>query len=97
MAQMVFHVSSCWLCYDADHVTSNGGMIDELETIWKEVIMSNLRYYPNIFLKGLTETRKSLSQDSCVLAEIWTKYLPNASIEWYCYFTPPGTCFRLLI
>jgi hypothetical protein len=90
MTQIVFHVSSSWLCYDADYVTLSDRIIDESERIWKEVIMSNLRYYPNICLEGLMETKKNLSQDSCVLAEIWTKH--------YCYSTPPcTTCCHLLI
>lgn len=62
------------LCYDADYVTFSDGIIVELERIWKEVIISSFRYYHNIFLEGLMETRKNLNQDSCVLAEIWIKH-----------------------
>jgi hypothetical protein len=61
MAQIVFHVCSSWLCYDADYVTLSDGIIDELERMWKEMIMSNLRYYPNICLEGLMETRNMAS------------------------------------
>jgi hypothetical protein len=61
MTQIVFHVlSSSWLCYDA---ASNCGMIDELERMWTDVVLSDLKYYRNICLEGLMETTRNLSQD----------------------------------
>jgi hypothetical protein len=36
-------------------------MNDELERIWKEVVMA---YYPGIRLEGLRKTTKNLSQNS---------------------------------
>jgi hypothetical protein len=42
---------------------------DELERIWKEVVVPNLRYYPNICLEGLRKTTQNLSQDSWSLSQ----------------------------
>jgi hypothetical protein len=37
----------------SDCIASNDRMINtELERIWKEAVMVNLRYYPNTFLEG---------------------------------------------
>jgi hypothetical protein len=36
-------------------------MTDELEGIWKEVVVTYLSYYPGIFMEGLTRPTKDLS------------------------------------
>jgi hypothetical protein len=40
---------------------SDGGMIDELERIWKESIVTWTRYYISTCLEGLTKTVKNNS------------------------------------
>jgi hypothetical protein len=47
-----------------DYIASDGGMVDELERIWKEAVMTWLRYYPGIYLGELRRTMKDLSQKS---------------------------------
>jgi hypothetical protein len=39
-------------------------MSDELERIWKEAVVSLLRYYRGILLERLRKITKNLSQDS---------------------------------
>jgi hypothetical protein len=39
-------------------------MNDELERMWKEVILAYSRKYPRLFLEGLKKTRKYLNQDN---------------------------------
>jgi hypothetical protein len=39
-------------------------MNDELERIWKEAAVVDLRYYPGIFLEGLRNITRDLSLDS---------------------------------
>jgi hypothetical protein len=56
-------------------------MNDELEMIWKEVVMAQLRHYPGICLERLRKTTETLSQDNGVPAEIQTKYFLNVSKE----------------
>jgi hypothetical protein len=34
------------------------------ERIWEEAVISNLRYYPDMFLDGLRKTKKNQGQDS---------------------------------
>jgi hypothetical protein len=45
--------------------------------------MAKSRYYPGIYLEGLKETTKNISQDSLCPAEIRTDYIPDTSIERY--------------
>lgn len=35
---------------------------DELEKMWKKVVMANLQYYPRICLEGLGKTMKTLTK-----------------------------------
>jgi hypothetical protein len=49
-------------------------VIFELERIWKEIVVTQLRYYPSIYLEGLRKkAQNSLSWDSQC-----SPYLPQA-------------------
>jgi hypothetical protein len=37
---------------------------NELESMWRKVVMVNLRFYPGIWLVGLRKTMKNLSHDN---------------------------------
>jgi hypothetical protein len=39
-------------------------MCGELERMWKEAVVAQLRYYPGNCLEGLRKTTNDLSQDS---------------------------------
>jgi hypothetical protein len=56
-------------------------MSNELESIWKEVVMAKLRYCPAICLKGGKPVRISRVQ-----AKIQTKHLPHTSLK-HCPYT----------
>jgi hypothetical protein len=64
----------CMLFYDASNITSyiriasNDGMIDELERIWKEVVLTWLKCYCNISPEAVKGTTRNLSQDNLCLA-----------------------------
>jgi hypothetical protein len=47
-----------------DHVSVYDERADELQGIWKESVMVQLRYYPRIFQEGLRKSTKYLSHDS---------------------------------
>jgi hypothetical protein len=69
-------------------VVPKNGMIDELETIWKEVVVAYSIYYPGILLKFWKITTKSAVRTAGVSAEIRTDYLPNTNRERYRYASP---------
>jgi hypothetical protein len=41
-----------------------------------------LRYYPGIFLEGLSKTMKKLSKDSCSMGQGLNRNLPNMKQEY---------------
>ena len=43
-----------------DYVASGGGLIEQLERIWKEAFVACSRYYPGICLERLKKTRDRL-------------------------------------
>jgi hypothetical protein len=48
-----------WHCQYLHYIASKGRITDELERIWKEVVvMASVRYYPNICLKVLRKAIK---------------------------------------
>jgi hypothetical protein len=53
---------------------------DELESIWKEVVVAESRCYPGIFLEELRKTTKSLIHISRFLAEIRIQLFPSTSL-----------------
>jgi hypothetical protein len=58
-------------------------MNDDLERMWKEVLMSESRYYLGICLEGLRKTAKT---SASIQAEIHAVHLPNTSLDqcvWY--------------
>jgi hypothetical protein len=68
-------------------------MNNELERIWKEMIMAYSGYYPSICLQGLWKTTK-LSQDSWVLAKIQTECLLGITFTPTCLVAPFEVSFR---
>jgi hypothetical protein len=52
-------------------------MNDKLGRIWKEAVVAEVRYYPNIFQEGLRETSVETAD---IAAEIRTENIPNISI-----------------
>jgi hypothetical protein len=53
------------LFYDTSSIEiTQHQMIDELERLWKEIVMAYLRHYPGICLEGLRKKTKNLTQDS---------------------------------
>jgi hypothetical protein len=54
-------------------------MNDELERIWKEVVIARSKYYPDIFLKGSRKTMKNFCLDSKYPVEIRSGHLVNTS------------------
>jgi hypothetical protein len=52
---------------------------DELEKIWKEMVMTELRYYTGICMEGLRKTTKTLGITG-ILARNGTEDSPNTSI-----------------
>jgi hypothetical protein len=56
-------------------------MKDRLERIWKEVVMDRPRYYPGIFLEGLSHETSGRTAD--VQGEIRTWHLSNMNVEPY--------------
>jgi hypothetical protein len=63
---------------------------NELERIWKEVVVVQSRYYLRNFLEGLRKATVNLIRILCVLAAIWTELLPNTSPEHYRYVSQIG-------
>jgi hypothetical protein len=53
-----------------DYIVFSGRMIDELERIWKDVVMAQLRHYSGICLEGLRKTTKISARRAGVLPEI---------------------------
>jgi hypothetical protein len=64
-------------------------MSDELDRIWKEVLVSSSRYSHGICLEKIRKCTESLNEDTECPAEIRTKRLPNTSEELYCYASTP--------
>jgi hypothetical protein len=60
------------------------GLMNDLERIWKEMVMAYLRYYLKICLEGLKNTRR-LSQYSWYPSLICTKYFLSIILEHYHY------------
>jgi hypothetical protein len=60
-------------------------MNDEMEKIWKEAVMAQLRYYPTICLGRLKKTAQESVRIAGALAEIQTEHHPNMSLEGYHY------------
>jgi hypothetical protein len=59
-------------------------MNDELETIWKEALVTNSRYYPVIFIEGLRKTKQeNARQASRCSGRDWILALPNTNLENY--------------
>lgn len=63
-------------------------MDDELETIWKEMLMASFWHIPRICLERLRKTMKTSARMAGVPAKIWTKYkstvLPlDQPVQWY--------------
>jgi hypothetical protein len=56
------------------YTESDGRMIDELESIWKEAIMTEIRYHSGIYVKGRKTTKISLT-----IAVSEPKFEPNIS------------------
>jgi hypothetical protein len=61
---------------------------DELETIWKEMLMASSWYFPRICLEGLRKTMKTSVRMAGVPAKIRSKYNPTAlllgqPVQWY--------------
>jgi hypothetical protein len=61
---------------------------DELETIWKEMLMASSWYIPRICLEGLRKTMKTSVRMAVVPAKIRTKYKSTAlpldqPVQWY--------------
>jgi hypothetical protein len=54
---------------------------NELEKIWKEAVVTGSRYRPEICMKELRKTTKTLVWIASVLAEIWSKHLPDTSLD----------------
>jgi hypothetical protein len=50
-------------------------MNDEMEKIWKEAVMAQLRYYPCICLGRLKKTAQESVRIAGALAEIQTEHL----------------------
>jgi hypothetical protein len=66
-------------------------MLGELEIIFKEVVLTYLRYYSAIFLAGVRHSRQILARTAGVSTVIRTGNLWNASIERYrCCSSPLG-------
>jgi hypothetical protein len=59
-----------------------------LERIWKEAAVSQSKYYPVTFLKGLRKVTKNLNQVVGIQAKIRTEHLLNAVLE-HCHCTNP--------
>jgi hypothetical protein len=53
-------------------------MIDELERIWKEAVVTYSRYYRGTYLAGLRNTKKFLSRDSQDSNQAPTEYNSRA-------------------
>jgi hypothetical protein len=68
-------------CQRLYYTVSNGWVIDELETMWKEAAVVLLRCYPSVFLEELRKTMHNLSWDGRCPAEIRTQNLPNTNLE----------------
>jgi hypothetical protein len=66
--------------FQNQYYTALGGMIYELERIWKEAVWLNQGTMP-----AMKKTMKNLivSQDSNVQNEIQTEHLPHTSLERY--------------
>jgi hypothetical protein len=60
-------------------------MNDEMEKIWKEAVMAQLRYYPSICLGRLKKTTLESVRITGTLAGIQTEHHPNTSLEGYHY------------
>jgi hypothetical protein len=56
-------------------------MNDELEVIWKETVMAELKYYLRICLEGLKNTTETSIRIADVPVEIRTEYLPDKSLK----------------
>ncbi|PNF31555.1 hypothetical protein B7P43_G00786 [Cryptotermes secundus] len=56
-------------------------MNDNLEVIWKEVVVAKSRYYPGIVLEGLLKTmkKKNSVRTADVTVEIRNEHLPKKS------------------
>jgi hypothetical protein len=56
----------------SDYIASNERMIvnNELERMWKEAVVAQLRYYPGICLEGLRKTTKTSVRIAGLRAEI---------------------------
>jgi hypothetical protein len=55
---------------------------DELEKMWKEVVMAILRYYPGICLDGWQKTMKTLNPDSqCSYISVLLKVFKELNIN----------------
>jgi hypothetical protein len=66
----------------------------ELETILKEVIVTQSRYYHRIYLEGLNKTTKTLNQNSRLPGQESNRIPVNTSPERYRYIDQYGACFR---
>jgi hypothetical protein len=69
-----------WLQY-RDYTAPDVRMIDELERIWKEAIVTWLRDYVRICLEGLRKIRNASSRIALVTAEIRTEDILNVYLE----------------
>jgi hypothetical protein len=62
-------------------LTSVDVMTDELESVWKEAIGAQSRYYPSICLDGLRKLQKTLGRTTSVPTEFRTRRLQNTRLE----------------
>jgi hypothetical protein len=62
---------------------------NELERIWKEVYMTQSRYYRFICICGVRKTMEKLRKDG-IPAEIRNAYLSNTNLECYRYSSLVG-------
>lgn len=70
-----------YYCQYPDCTASDSRMIDDLERIWKDVIVVCSRWYPIIFLEGLRKTMKAAFMIAGVSVRIQIKDLLNTSLD----------------
>jgi hypothetical protein len=63
-------------------------MDDELEGIWKKVVVVQSRYNAGICLEGMRKTMKNPARMAGVQDKIQTENLPNTNLQRYCYANP---------
>jgi hypothetical protein len=59
-------------------------MYDEVESIWKEVVLAYSRYCPRICQERLGKIIKAWVRTAGIPAKIRTQHFPNTSLESYC-------------